>query len=175
MEEIWIDIPGYEGLYQVSNTGKIKSFSKNAPPSGRVLKTSTSRGYVWVRLFDKNKKYKNILVHRVVAKAFVPNPNNYKEVNHKDENKQNNNADNLEWCSRAYNMSYGTARFRQGMSASRSVEQITMEGIPVALYYSVSAAARINDIDSSSILKCCKHQREYVGGYRWRFADSSDQ
>jgi hypothetical protein len=171
MEEIWKDIPGYEGLYQVSNTGKIKSFSKFSPPSGRILKTSVSRGYVWVRLFNKDKKYKNHTIHRLVANAFVPNPNNYKEVNHKDENKQNNNADNLEWCSRAYNMSYGTARFRQGLSGSRSVEQLTMDNISIALYCSVSIASRINNVDSSSILKCCKGEREYVGGYKWRFVD----
>lgn len=172
MEEIWKDITGYEGLYQISNFGRVKSFSKFSPPSGRILKTNVSRGYVWVRLFDINKKSKNHMVHRLVAFAFVNNPNNFKEVNHKDENKLNNRADNLEWCSRAYNMAYGTARFRQGLSASKPVEQLTIDNVPIALYYSLSVAAKINGLDSSSILKCCKHQRECAGSYKWRFAES---
>lgn len=168
MKEVWKDIPGYEGKYKVSNTGKVKSFAKGK--SGEILKTSNPRGYQSVGLCDGHKKH-TVKVHRLVASVFVPNPHNYKEINHKDENKDNNNADNLEWCTRAYNMSYGSARFRQGLSASRAVEQLTIEGIPIALYYSVSTAARINNIDSSSILKCCKHEREYVGGYKWRFQE----
>lgn len=175
MEEIWKDIDGYEGKYQISNMGNVKSFSKFSPPSGRILKTCHSRGYTWVALFDKNGKHKNWLIHRLVALAFVPNPNNYKEINHKDEDKKNNRADNLEWCTRAYNMSYGTARFRQGLSYSRAVEQLTLENIPIAKYYSVKIAATINNIDSSSILKCCKGTRCFVGGYKWRYADSNDQ
>lgn len=173
MEELWKDIEGFEGLYQVSNTGKIRSFirkSETSPP-WHLIKPHFARGYTFAALYAKDsKRAKNFLVHRLVAKAFVPNPNNYPEVNHKDENKQNNNADNLEWCTRAYNMSYGTARFRQGISASTPVEQLTIDGVPIALYYSIPVAAKINNIDCSSIIKCCKSKRIHTGGYRWRYA-----
>jgi len=173
MKELWKDIPGYEGRYKVSNTGKVKSFLKNKE-NGSVLVPEFARGYPSVGLCDGKRK-KTVSIHRLVALAFVPNPHNYNEVNHKDENKQNNNADNLEWCSRAYNMSYKTARFRQGISASKKVEQLTLDDIPIALYYSVPVAAKINNIDGSSILKCCNGRRKYVGGYKWRYAESSDQ
>ena len=102
--EIWKDIPGYEGHYQVSNEGRIRSI-KNTPYI--ILKPDYQKnGYVRVYFWFNNKK-RTILVHRIVAKCFVDNPNGYNEINHIDENKANNNASNLEWCTHSYNMKYG--------------------------------------------------------------------
>ncbi len=98
--EIWKHIAGYEGLYWVSNLGRVKNAEK-------VLKlTPNKKGYQRVGL-HKNGKIKTVYVHRLVAEAFVPNNNNLPQVNHKDENKSNNNADNLEWCTSLYNNTYG--------------------------------------------------------------------
>ena len=174
MVEVWKDIEGYEGLYQVSNTGKVKSFrGRNGAidKEGHILKANLCRGYPNVGLCKGDGTRKTFLVHRLVAAAFVPNPNGYKEINHKDENKLNGNASNLEWCTRDYNMAYGTARLRQGVSRGQPVEQFTLDGIKIATYCSAEIAGTINRVDASSIHKCCKHQRKYVGGYQWRYSE----
>ena len=102
MEEIWKPIPGYEGLYEASTLGNIRNAI-----SGRVLRQSNHwQGYKLVGL-HKDKKLKTHTVHRLIAKAFIENPNGYSEVNHKDENKANNNVENLEWCTTKYNNTYG--------------------------------------------------------------------
>lgn len=112
MEEIWKDIPEYEGLYQVSDLGRVRSLNYNQTGEIKLLKQSTNKkGYKQISLY-KNGKEKKYRVHRLVAIAFLPNPNNYKEVNHKDECKSNNNMNNLEWCTREYNINYGTVRKR---------------------------------------------------------------
>ena len=97
MEEIWKDIEGYEGLYQVSNLGRVKSLGVDKWHKGRVIKPQFDglKHYLFVQLY-KNKKSKRFNIHRLVAKAFIPNPNNLPQVNHKDEVKTNNNARNLE-------------------------------------------------------------------------------
>lgn len=108
MDEVWKDIEGYEGLYQVSNTGQVKSLNYKGHGVVKLLKQDIiHNGYKRVSLV-KNGKKKNYLVHRLVAIAFLPNPHGYKEINHIDENKVNNMISNLEWCSRKYNMNYGT-------------------------------------------------------------------
>lgn len=107
-KEIWQDITGYDGDYQVSNYGRVRSCKKRESPF--VLKQIAQRnGYMSVSLW-KNGRKRNFLVHRLVAIAFVTNPCEYNEINHRDENKQNNFSDNLEWCSHAYNMRYGNTR-----------------------------------------------------------------
>ena len=103
MIEDWKDIPGYEGLYVVSNNGRVKNVR-----SGRVLRGIVNNlGYIMVGL-SKSGKVKMISVHRLVAEAFIENPDNLREVNHKDEDKSNNIVDNLEWCDRKYNINYGS-------------------------------------------------------------------
>ena len=167
MQEIWKDILGYEGLYQVSNTGKVISYSKN--PNGKLLIPYLTKGYQSVSLTKKPIGRKTFLVHRLVAQAFLPNPQNLKEINHKDENKQNNNVCNLEWCTREYNMCYKNARFHQGISHGVAVKQILVD-VQVATYCSAEFAAKVNNIDESSILKCCNGKRKTAGGYMWEYA-----
>lgn len=115
-KEIWKDIPGYEGLYKVSNLGNVKSLKRNGI-KGIILKGEKDEfDYKRVTLCKKNKtkKYK---VHRLVAQAFIPNPNNLPQINHKDENSKNNNVENLEWCTAKYNSNYGNhnEKIRQRM------------------------------------------------------------
>jgi hypothetical protein len=107
--EIWKDIEGYEGLYQVSNLGNVKSLYTNKNLS--YIKCGRDREYLSVSL-SKDKKLKIYYIHRLVAETFIDNPNNYPYVNHKDENKQNNCVNNLEWCSPKYNINYGTRKIK---------------------------------------------------------------
>ena len=107
-EEIWKDIPGYEGLYQVSNFGRVKSLRKAIIMSIRINK----KGYSTIGL-SKNGVFNRKSIHRLVAEAFLPNPDNLPQVNHKDEDKSNNRVDNLEWCSQLYNNIYGSRMERQ--------------------------------------------------------------
>ena len=100
------DIKDYEGIYAVTEDGRIYSYRRNIYLKPR----KNNQGYLYVNLF-KNKKGKSVLVHRLVAKAFVPNPDNKPQVNHKDENAFNNNKDNLEWCDNKYNSRYGSHAF----------------------------------------------------------------
>ena len=104
-ETIWKDIPGYEGLYKVSNTGKVFSCVTNRELS--VIQKKD--GYTCITLCDKDHNKKQYRIHQLVAKAFIPNPNNYPFINHKNEIKNDNRVENLEWCSIKYNSSYGSA------------------------------------------------------------------
>ena len=105
MEE-WKDIKGYEGKYQISNKGRVKSLNYKRTGKEKILKLSSDiNGYKKITLC-KNSKQKTYLIHKLVAEAFLPNPDNLPVVNHKDENKLNNNVENLEWCTQAYNVNY---------------------------------------------------------------------
>ena len=112
MIEEWRPIEGYEGLYEVSNTGRVRSLDKydsmNRFLRGRILRLFTDGlGYLRAQLYS-NSKRKSFLVHRLVAQAFIPNPDNLPQVNHRDENPSNDSVDNLEWCDGKYNVNYGT-------------------------------------------------------------------
>ena len=108
MKEEFRPIKGYEGLYEVSNLGNVRNVK-----TGRILKSfDNKRGYLTIRL-SKNGKSSKFYIHRLVAEAFISNPNNYPVINHKDEIKTNNSIDNLEWCTQKYNINYGTRAIRQ--------------------------------------------------------------
>lgn len=111
MSEEWRPVLGFEQDYEVSNQGRIRSHRKGRV---RILKPILEKwnGYFTVSLFDADGRMHKVKVHRLVAIAFIPNPQGYSCVNHKDENKTNNNVENLEWCSKAYNTTYGTSRQR---------------------------------------------------------------
>ena len=125
--EQWKDIKGYEGLYQVSNLGNVKALKKRAGKSIRnekLLKTYIDKyGYVYT-ILCKNNKTHLATIHRLIAEAFIPNPNNLPQINHKDENKQNNNIDNLEWCTCKYNINYGTRTKRAFEKRRKYNEQV---------------------------------------------------
>lgn len=168
MKEIWKDIKGYEGHYQISNLGRVKSLSRITTFRGKkrlekelILREGTSKkGYSLVSL-QKNGIAKTQRVHRLVAQAFIPNINNYQQVNHKDENKKNNCVDNLEWCDCKYNNNYGLRTSK----ISKKVLQIET-GI---VYPSVSEAYRKTKIDIANISRVCLGKIKTAGGYHWKY------
>ena len=129
MKEIWKDIEGYEGLYQVSNLGNVKRLRHGdykcvqgyrVFPERLKILSFDKKGYLQVGL-SKNNKQTMRRVHRLVAEAFIPNPNEYPMINHKDENKANNNVNNLEWCDARYNVIYSLNRKRTGKGDTDAV------------------------------------------------------
>ena len=130
-DEIWKDVVGFEGFYKVSNKGNVRSVARidsaGRKRRGITLKpANTKDGYFQV-ILCKNGATKSRLVHRLVLEAFVPNPNNYPEVNHRNEIKTNNYVENLEWCTREYNMNFGTATKRIGQTLSKKVKAINVK------------------------------------------------
>ena len=170
MEEIWRDIAGYEGIYQVSNLGRVKSFHKwkrAACPDEYILKVdSNNKGYQQVMLYKNHTRHK-VLVHRLVAMAFIPNPDNLPHINHIDENIQNNRMDNLEWCTPSYNNCYGTAKFRALITRTGAVEQRLISGQLLATYVSTAVAQEITGIKSREIAACLRGELKSAGGFIW--------
>ena len=146
------------GLYQVSTKGQIKSLNVR---KGRILKQHTQRGYLYVGL-SKQCKTKLYLVHRLVALAFIPNPLHLPEVNHKDENKLNNNVDNLEWCGSKYNTNYGTRNKRK----SKPIQCIET-GI---IYWGAREMERQLGIKHGNIARAIKNGTQ-AGGYHWQYVE----
>ena len=175
-EEIWKDIEGYEGKYQASNKGNMKSLNYNNTGKERILKPKKdSGGYLQVHL-SKDGKGKWYLVHRLVATAFIPNPQGYKEVNHIDEDKTNNCVENLEWCSRSYNMTYnGRAKKvakKIGKKLSKPVIGIDKVTGLIVEFASAHEAERETGIAQQNICACCKGKRNSCGGFYWMYADA---
>lgn len=173
MNEVWKDIDGFEGLYQVSNHGRIKSFRKSTKFHGQsehlLSPTITANGYESVTLYTGPSGRHKFLVHRLVAQAFIPNPNHFEAINHKDENKRNNHVDNLEWCTLSYNNAYGTARIRQILTKGTPVQQLTLEGYPLAVYNSVHIASQITGTPKHSIKDCLCGKSKSSNGYIWKY------
>ena len=161
MEE-WKNIEGYEGKYQVSNEGRIKSLCNNKE---KILKpASYKNGYLYVKLY-KNCEYKRFSIHRLVAAAFIPNQDNLPQVNHKDEDKTNNNVSNLEWCTAKYNSNYGNRNLKSSISRGKKVLCIET-GI---IYNSIKEAERQTGINQSHIVKACKGKYKTSGGFHWKY------
>ena len=168
MDEIFLDMEGFEGLYQVSNKGNVKSLvNNNGVSREKILKPEIVNGYKRVTLY-KNKTIKRFLVHRLVAQAFIENPNNYHCVNHKDENKQNNSVENLEWCTHKYNTNYGTRNEKIAESRSKKVYQYSKEGELIAVWKSTRECGR-NGFEQSSVSDCCIGNLKTHKGYIWSY------
>lgn len=169
-EEIWKDIEGYEGYYMVSNLGNVKSLNYKGTGKEGILKPKKDRyGYLQVGLSKDNEK-KFYTVHRLVAQAFLDNSDNLPEVNHKDENKQNNHADNLEFCTSKYNANYGT-RNEKLSKPIVGVDRVT--GLIVE-FMSAHEAERKLGINNGSIIKCCQGKSKSAGGFVWYYANVND-
>ena len=163
--EIWKPIAEYEDLYEVSNYGRIRSLCGRYGENKILKQCIGSKGYKLVTLCRKGKQ-KTVNVHRLVALAFVPNPDSLPCVNHIDEDKNNNNASNLEWCSYYYNNIYGQRLTKSALK--RSIPIICIEtGI---VYSSACAASRETGISQGGICKCCNKKRKTAGGFTWVFA-----
>lgn len=157
------DIPGYEGRYAVTSCGKVWSYRKR-----KFLRPGNSRGYSFVMLYNDNReKPRHHLVHRLVANAYIENPNEYKEINHKDENKSNNCVNNLEWCSRSYNIKYNGRNIKVGMKMG--IKTICIE--TGQIYYSAEEAARKTGIDASHIHGCCILKYKSAHGLHFFYYD----
>ena len=176
--ELWKDIKGFEGLYQVSTFGRVRRLDKyidvkirnvdKVLKRGKILKlTYNKNGYLKVFLC-KNGKRTNFFVHRLVAEAFISNPNNLPCVNHKDEDKTNNYRTNLEWCTHEYNNNYGTHTKRSAEKHSKKVYQYDMQGNLIKEWSSASEASR-NGFDNANISKCCSGKHKTHQNFIWSY------
>lgn len=182
MYEVWKDIPGCEN-YQVSTWGNVRT-----KRSFKLLKTFTSkRGYKHITI-KINEKYVRTGVHRLVALTFIPNPNNYPIINHKDEDPSNNTCGNLEWCTPSYNVNYGTRNARASKKMkenwrakgcgdkpdlrktrykSKRVAQYDMQGNLIDIYDSIAEAETVTGTCHSSISRATRGLQNYAYGYKW--------
>ena len=190
-KEIWKDIEGYEGLYQVSNWGNVKSlnyrkrgYAKNLTPK------INNRGYEWVEL-RKNGKKKQVVIHRLVGETFLENPNGYPIINHKDENKTNNTVENLEWCTLSYNTKYSMERHPERIIGLRKprrkrnyyktktrysnihINQLTIDGRFIKQWFNMAEIKHTLNYHNTSIKECCEGKRKTAYGYKWEFAEQS--
>lgn len=161
--EIWKDIEGYEGLYQVSNEGRVKSVRRN------VILTPSSNGIGYLHVvLSIDGKQKTFYVHRLVAEAFIPNLDNLPEINHKDENKANNSTENLEWCHHKYNSNYGTRKF--GIKPKK-VYQFTLDGLLVNVWDSTHECGR-HEYKQQGVSACCRGILKQYKGFKWSYNTS---
>lgn len=179
MEEIWKDIPGYEGLYQAGSEGNIRSI-KNNRFYGRILHTydDCTRGYLKLTMYnDKGKNSEK--VHRVIAYAFIPNPENKPHINHKNGNRTDNRASNLQWCTNAENAKHGFVvngrinpwknKFGFEHNRSKAVAQYTLDMVLIKVHGSVQEASRNVNISKQTIVDSCHNRRVSKYPYVWRF------
>ena len=187
--EIWKDVVGYEGFYQVSNKGNVRSVerrdSRGHRRGGRILKpTYDTDGYLRVTLC-KNGKHKTKKVHRLVAEAFIPNLESLPHVNHMDEVKDNNELSNLEWCTHKYNMNYGTLIERASRARSKKVKAINIKTGEV-LTFNSTQEAECKGYSNGNVAKACRgvykaSTGKLVGGdgrtykgFRWHYEDAEE-
>lgn len=192
--EVWKDIPEYEGWYQVSNMGRIKSLDRfytqkrkcDKEPrqsfiKGKIIKASSYGQYLICHL-KRNGTSKAVKFHRVVCTMFHPNQNKLPEVNHINEIKTDNRADNLEWCTRQYNANWGTAIMRQSINSrnhpakSKPVYQCTFNGKILKKYPSIKEAARLTGLKEANIASVCYGGKsKSAGGYLWSFSSNVEE
>lgn len=178
MKEKWKDIEGYEGLYQISNKGNVKSLNYNKTKKEKLLKSHYHHNYKRITLY-KDKKYKSFFVHVLVAKSFIPNPNNLPQVNHKDENRENNVYTNLEWCTEKYNCNYGNrnkklskimkkgTKVQNKIQKTRKLNNIGRTKVICIttgkIFNSLKEAGDYYGFNSGNISKVIKGERKYCG------------
>ncbi len=179
IEKQWKFIPGFRNRYLVSNYGEVYSIVKNKLMEPQHFLYGPKRKYLYVTLTisgDKKKFKKQ--VHRLVAEAFIPNPNNLPQINHIDENQENNAIWNLEWCDSKYNNNYGTRNerirnthnLRKTIRMEKPVIQISMDGKWLKKYRSATDAEKQTGICHAGISSVARGKCKAFGGYKWQFA-----
>jgi hypothetical protein len=173
----WADVIGYEGLYEVSTDGRIRTVQHvtnghTIPSKELAVSIYKSQRYARVRLY-KDGKSKDILVHRIVAETFIPNPENKPQVNHIDGNRTNNRVDNLEWCTQAENNRHAIDNGLQNPytaieATKKKVLQLSMDGEFIKEWSSLTEAAKSLKLQVSNISHCCSGRIRSTGGYKWR-------
>ena len=160
--ETFVKIEGFE-KYEVSNLGKVRNIK-----SGRILKPYlTKKGYLMHLLYENNKQ-NHLLLHRIIATAFIDNPEEKPQVNHIDENKLNNDLSNLEWCTERENAIHGTRTKRVAEKLSQKVIQLDLNDNILNVFKSMRQAERETGIDATSISACCNGKRKSAGRFKWR-------
>ena len=179
LQEEWKDIVGYEGLYQISSYGNVRSIKRDGTSGGVLHPFTTKEGYKRVCL-SKNNVVRKELVHRIVASHFLENPDKLPIINHKDECRTNNCVWNLEWCTAQYNLNYGTARERSakhrnygeiGVKHSKPVLQIGSDGKVIRQWSSIKEAAESVGCHAPNIVRACRKKKKKSGGFRWTYAE----
>lgn len=170
MQEIWVEIPNYSGIYSVSNQGRVMSHERvdelGRKKKERILKPSKSKnGYLKVSL-HKNGKVEFKSIHRLVAESFLDNDRNLPCVNHKDENKENNAVLNLEWCDYSYNNNYGTGHLRTAKTKGHKTFLLGENSVVLMEFYSMAEASRKTETPISSI-KLSIDKKRPVAGKMW--------
>ena len=183
--EVWKEIKEYEGVYFISNKGRIKSVDRRIPNTngvgtrlikGKILSTTlNNKGYKCVSL-HKNGKIKTFTIHRLVALYFIPNPNNYSDVNHKDENKKNNKVENLEWVTHEYNMNYGeraikaSKKLKNTRTLSKNGKARKVINLDTGkVFDTILEASWYYNINASGISQCCRGKSSNCGGFKWKY------
>ena len=176
--EEWNDIKNYEGIYKVSNKGNVKSIPRidanGVWREEKILKPILAKsGYLVVGL-SKNGKEKQYRIHRLVAEAFIPNPNSFSCINHKDEDRTNNCVENLEWCTIGYNNNYGNRIKKVIKSMGKPIIAITPSNGSISFYPSISIASRETNSSRRHISGVLKGKRNYHNGRKWRYATEQE-
>ncbi|MFV0241462.1 MAG: NUMOD4 motif-containing HNH endonuclease [Lacrimispora sphenoides] len=177
--EIWKDVPGYEGFYQASNFGRLRSLDRVSANgkklTGKLLEKNQERSGYIVDILCKNKQKKTTRLHRIIALTFLENLENKPEVNHLNGDKTDNRVSNLEWATHRENTDHA---WKNGLikqppnTPLRPVIQ-SYEGEIIACYRSIDTAALITGISAEDICKCCKRKRKNAGSYSWKYGEES--
>ena len=175
-QEVWKGIDGYEGYYQISNLGRVKSLDRvdsiGHKRKGKIMKLTPFDGYLNI-ILTKNAKRKRFKVHRLVAETFIPNPEMNPTINHKDEVRSNNKVKNLEWCTDEYNVNYGNRTKKYTAKRTKPILRISIDGKEKKIYGSMKEVSE-DGFDRRNVHSCIKGRLKKTGNYIWKYLEDAD-